>query len=73
MILFINKSSIPLVSACKKTHYFPVFDKKCQMLGIFTALKTKEFTLVNDCFQCKNNEADGVFWQMLVICLSNKN
>jgi len=44
-----------------KTYYFPVFVRKCQMLGIFTALKTKEFTLVNDCFQCKNNEADGVF------------
>jgi hypothetical protein len=61
-----------------KTHYFPVFVRKCQMLGIFTALKTKEFTLVNDCFQCKNNparrnklvasaggEADGVLWQTL--------
>jgi hypothetical protein len=40
------------------------------MLGIFTALKTKVpidigITLVNDCFQCKNNEADGVFWQTL--------
>jgi hypothetical protein len=36
------------------------------MLGVFTALKTKVpiaigITLVNDCFQRKNNEADGVF------------
>ena len=36
------------------------------MLGIFEALKIKEFTLVNNYFQCKNNETDDVFFQALI-------
>jgi len=55
-----------LVSGCKKTELFSVFDKKTSKIRLAKFLKTRSLLSVNDCFKNEHNAIFGVFLQRLV-------
>ena len=59
----------PFISLSKKT---PLFRRSLSEISEIEAgevLKSKEFTGVIDCFQCKPNEEIGVFWRTQIIII----
>jgi hypothetical protein len=63
----IKKINIVLIySACKKTHYFFESGAKKASGSRLAHFESQEFTVVNDCFQIKCNEAIGLYRQTLI-------
>lgn len=60
---FLNR----IISVCKKTVYFQVFDKKTSKTRLSKFLKSRSLLIVNDCFKNESNAVFGVFLQRLII------
>ncbi|GAF05276.1 hypothetical protein [Saccharicrinis fermentans] len=55
-----------IISGCKKTTVFSVFDKKASKTRPSIFLKIRSLLIVNDCFKNENNAVFGVFLQRLI-------
>ena len=71
-----------LISGCKKTELFSVFDKnraselnevKTSKMRLAKFLKPRSLLSVNDCFKNEHNAIFGVFLQRLIIPLQVNN